>query len=68
QWRGTTYTIDLLPKLKVEIVVQDNMLEEVLHIIGESARTGSIGDGKVFVSNIEDVMRVRTGERGEGAI
>jgi len=68
QWKGNTYTIDLLTKTKLELVIPDNLLDKVLDAIKESASTGEIGDGKVFVTNIEDVMRVRTGERGAGAI
>jgi nitrogen regulatory protein P-II 1 len=68
QWKGNTYTIDLLTKTKLELVIPDNLLEKVLDAIKEAASTGEIGDGKVFITNIEDVMRVRTGERGAGAI
>jgi nitrogen regulatory protein P-II 1 len=68
QWRGTTYTVDLLPKVKLETVIQDELLERALQAIQEHARTGEIGDGKVFVSEIADVMRVRTGERGKAAV
>src|SRR4029079_10933924 len=67
QWKGTTYTIDLLTKVKVEIVLHDDMLEKVMQTIQEAAMTGEIGDGKIFVTPIEDVMRLRTGERGEVA-
>ena len=68
QWKGNTYTIDLLTKTKIELVIRDDVLEEVLKAIKESAGTGEIGDGKVFVLPIDDVMRVRTGERGERAL
>jgi nitrogen regulatory protein P-II 1 len=68
QWKGNTYTIDLLTKTKIELVIPDEKLDSVLTAIKEAAATGEIGDGKVFVTNIEDVMRVRTGERGAGAI
>jgi nitrogen regulatory protein PII len=67
-WRGTTYVVDLLPKVKLEAVVPDELFERVLKAIQEEARTGEIGDGKVFVWEITDVMRVRTGERGKAAI
>ena len=67
-WRGTTYVVDLLPKVKLEAVVPDELFEQVLKVIQETARTGEIGDGKVFVWEITDVMRVRTGERGKAAI
>jgi nitrogen regulatory protein P-II 1 len=68
QWRGNTYTVDLLSKVKLDVVIQDELLERVLGAIQENARTGEIGDGKVFVSEIIDVMRVRTGERGKAAV
>src|SRR4051812_13981646 len=68
QWKGNTYTIDLLTKTKIELVIPDNLLDKVLDAIKEAASTGEIGDGKVFITSIEDVMRVRTGERGAGAI
>jgi nitrogen regulatory protein P-II 1 len=67
-WRGTTYTVDLLPKVKLETVLQDELLERALQAIHEHARTGEIGDGKVFVSEVTDVLRVRTGERGKAAV
>ncbi len=68
QWRGREYRIDLLPKLKLEIVVPNEMVESVVNKILESARTGNVGDGKIFIVPIEEVVRVRTGERGEGAV
>ena len=68
QWKGNTYKVDLLPKVELKMIISDALLESVLTAIQESARTGAVGDGKVFVSNVEDVMRVRTGERGEGAV
>jgi len=64
-YRGAEYIIDFIPKLKISVVVPDNMCEKVVEIIVESARTGRIGDGKVFVVPVEDAIRVRTGERGE---
>jgi nitrogen regulatory protein P-II 1 len=67
-WRGTAYTVDLLPKVKIETVVPDELVERVLEIVHETARTGEIGDGKVFVFEIAEAMRVRTGERGHGAM
>ncbi|ACX52968.1 nitrogen regulatory protein P-II [Ammonifex degensii KC4] len=67
-YRGREYSINLLPKVKVEIAVPDHQVEEVVKLILEVARTGEIGDGKIFVSNLEDAVRVRTGERGEGAL
>ena len=68
QWKGNTYKVDLLPKVELKMIISDALLESVLTAIQESARTGAVGDGKVFVSNVEDAMRVRTGERGEGAV
>jgi len=65
---GFTLYADLLPKVKIEIVVQAAELDKVIEVIVENARTGTIGDGKIFVSDIEDVIRVRTGERGKEAI
>ena len=59
--------MDLVPKVKLDMIVKDSMVESVLDAIALTARTGEVGDGKVFVSNIEEVMRVRTGERGEVA-
>jgi nitrogen regulatory protein P-II 1 len=67
-WRGTTYSVELLPKVKVETVVADEMVEAVLDLIHATAHTGEIGDGKVFVFEIVEAMRVRTGERGHGAV
>ncbi len=68
QWRGRRYRVDLLPKVKIEMVVRDEDVDKVIDIILEKARTGSIGDGKIFVSSVEEVIRVRTGEKGEKAI
>src|ERR1700682_2775609 len=68
QWKGNTYRVDLLPKVELKMVITDGQVEKVLHAIQECASTGQVGDGKVFVSAIEDVMRVRTGERGETAV
>lgn len=65
---GYTLYADLLPKTKVEVVVEDERLEEAIDVIVENCRTGSIGDGKIFVSNVEQIVRVRTGETGEEAI
>ena len=67
-YRGSEYTIDFLPKVKVEVVVPDDLVEKVVSTIVASAKTGSIGDGKVFVMPIGDTIRIRTGERGEAAI
>jgi len=67
-YRGSEYRIEFLPKIKIEIVVQDAMVSKVLSIIGKVASTGSMGDGKVFVSQVEEAMRIRTGELGEKAL
>jgi len=67
-YRGSEYTIDFLPKVKVEIVVGDPVVGKVVETIVRAARTGSIGDGKVFVLPVEEAVRIRTGERGEEAI
>ncbi|MBK8945287.1 MAG: P-II family nitrogen regulator [Ignavibacteriae bacterium] len=67
-YRGSEYQIDFVPKLKLEIVVNDNIFEKVINTIIEKAKTGKIGDGKIFVSNIEDVIRIRTGESGPEAL
>jgi nitrogen regulatory protein P-II 1 len=67
-YRGSEYTIDFLPKIKVEVVVVDALAGKVVDAISSAARTGSIGDGKVFVLPIESVVRIRTGERDEAAI
>jgi nitrogen regulatory protein P-II 1 len=67
-YRGSEYTIDFLPKVKVEVVVPDNLVEKVVSAICVAARTGSIGDGKVFVLPLGEAMRIRTGETGEAAI
>ena len=67
-YRGAEYVIDFLPKLKIEIAVSDDRLDEILQAIQESASTGKIGDGKIFVSSLENVIRIRTGEVGEEAL
>jgi len=67
-YRGAEYVIDFLPKIKIEVVITDEMVEKVVNIIQEAARTGKIGDGKIFVYPIEEVVRIRTGERGSDAI
>ncbi len=67
-YRGAKYEVNFLPKMKIEVAVPDEKVEEVVNIISESAKTGEIGDGKIFVYNLQDVVRIRTGERGEGAI
>ncbi len=65
---GETYTVDMLPKLKIEVVTKDADAEKVIEIIVNAAKTGNIGDGKIFVTPIEEAIRVRTGERGEDVV
>ena len=65
---GETYTVDMLPKLKIEVVVKDAAAGKVVEIIINAARTGNIGDGKIFVIPVDDAIRVRTGERGESVV
>ncbi len=67
-YRGAEYVVDLVPKVKIEIVVADEMLARVVAAIESAARTGSVGDGKIFVFAVEEAVRVRTGERGEAAV
>ncbi len=67
-YRGSEYTVDFLPKIKIELVIADNKLEEAVTAITKSAKTGKIGDGKVFVSNIEQAVRIRTEEQGQSAV
>ena len=67
-YRGSEYQIDLLPKVKIEVVVEDEVVEEAVEAIIEAANTGEIGDGKIFIIPVDDVMRIRTSERGEAAI
>ena len=67
-YRGAEYVIDFLPKVKIEVVVRDEMVPNVVAAIEKAARTGRIGDGKIFVTHVEEAVRIRTGERGESAI
>lgn len=67
-YRGSSYEIRFIPKLKVEVAVPDERLEEIVQVILKSALSGEIGDGKIFVYDLKDAVRIRTGERGEGAI
>lgn len=67
-YRGSEYTVDFLPKIKLELVVPDNQVDAAVGAIIKSAKTGKIGDGKVFVTNIEEAVRIRTDERGEMAV
>ena len=67
-YRGSEYTVDFLPKIKIELVVADGQLEAAVSTIVKTAKTGKIGDGKVFVSNVEEAIRIRTDEKGEAAV
>lgn len=68
QWRGAEYVVDMIPKTKIEIVVDDQLMETVVNLICDVAATGSIGDGKIFVVPVEEAIRVRTRERGSEAL
>ena len=67
-YRGAEYVVDFLPKVKIEVVVTDGQVEPAIEAIAQAAQTGRIGDGKIFVSTIEEALRIRTGERGSDAI
>ena len=67
-YRGAEYAIDFLPKIKVEIVISDKLVDDVIDVIKNKAQTGRIGDGKIFISTVEETVRIRTGETGENAI
>jgi len=67
-YRGAEYVVDFLPKVKIEVVLDDNLVERAIDAIQNAARTGRIGDGKIFVLPVEEVVRIRTGERGSDAV
>ena len=67
-YRGAEYVVDFLPKVKIEIIAADNLVSKIIETIETSAKTGRIGDGKIFILPVEEVIRIRTGERGEAAI
>ena len=67
-YRGREYTVDLIPKIKLELVLPDKMVDKVVQTISGAARTGKIGDGKIFLSRIDEAIRIRNDERGEGAL
>lgn len=67
-YRGAEYVVDFMPKIKIDIVVDENEVSKVVDVVTESARTGKIGDGKIFISPIENIIRIRTGETGSEAI
>ena len=67
-YRGSTYSINLLPKARIEVIVRDDQVDSAVEAITQAARTGEIGDGKIFISEVLDAVRIRTGERGESAL
>ncbi|HSZ83106.1 MAG TPA: P-II family nitrogen regulator [Polyangia bacterium] len=67
-YRGSAYVVDFVPKIRIEVVVPDTLASDVVAAISASAKTGKIGDGKIFVSNVEEAVRIRTGEKGNDAI
>ena len=67
-YRGAEYVVDFLPKVRIEVILPDDMIERAIEAIIRAARTGKIGDGKIFVSNVDQVVRIRTGETGEAAV
>ena len=68
QWRGQEYKVDLLPKVKIELVVTDKEADEIIKSISKVAKTGQVGDGKIFLTDVTDAVRIRTGERGDSAL
>ena len=68
QWRGESYKVDLLPKVKLELVVSDKDADRLAGTISSAAKTGSVGDGKIFISDVKEAVRIRTGEKGEEAL
>ena len=67
-YRGAEYVVDFLPKVKVEVIIRDTLVERAIEAVVKAARTGKIGDGKIFVTTVEQVVRIRTGESGEAAV
>jgi|SRR5579859_4264708 len=67
-YRGREYTVDLIPRTKIEIVLADNLVEKIMQVILKTARTGQVGDGKIFLSHMDDAIRIRNEERGESAL
>ena len=68
QWRGDKYRVEMLPKMRLEVVVSDRDVQKIIRAISEVSKTGAVGDGKIFVSPVEEVVRIRTGETGEAAL
>lgn len=67
-YRGAEYVVDFIPKVRIEVAIEDNLLDQVLETISQSARTGKVGDGKIFITSLEDAIRIRTGETGAEAL
>ena len=67
-YRGAEYTVDFVPKVKIEVVASEGMVDDIVSVIARAARTGEIGDGKIWVTDLDQIMRIRTGEKGETAI
>jgi len=67
-YRGAEYVVDFLPKVKVEVIIQESLVDRAIEAIVKAARTGKIGDGKIFVTSVDQVIRIRTGESGEAAV
>tara|TARA_B100001564_G_C20357614_1_gene541804 strand:+ start:234 stop:572 length:339 start_codon:yes stop_codon:yes gene_type:complete len=67
-YRGAEYAVDFLPKIKIELIIDDSLVDEVIEVIKNKAHTGRIGDGKIFISSVEEIVRIRTGETGKNAI
>ena len=67
-YRGAEYAVDFLPKIKIEMIVSDDIVDDIIKVIKSKAHTGRIGDGKIFISSIDEVIRIRTGEKGKNAI
>jgi nitrogen regulatory protein P-II 1 len=67
-YRGAEYVVDFLPKVKIEVVIEDSMLDTVVEAVQSAAKTGRIGDGKIFISSIDEAIRIRTGEKGREAV
>lgn len=67
-YRGSEYTVDFLPKIKIELVVEDDLVDSIVQTIMKEAKTGKIGDGKIFISPVDEALRIRTGERGVAAV
>ena len=67
-YRGAEYAVDFLPKIKIELIIDDNLVDDVIEVIKKKAHTGRIGDGKIFISTVDEIVRIRTGDRNETAL